>query len=148
MRLADNILIYFCTFNCIDKTVIEVRQNGSSVQYLQLYMLVMFGINMTLGSKIQIRMSLRQRFLQEEATILQNQTLVLLSSAQLSLESLSSRLVTVEMERGEWTDGGRGLQVIVPNSLESVVAVEIIAADVVCRVGGADPSKGHGAQLG
>lgn len=93
-------------------------------------------------------MSLRQRFLQEEATILQNQTLVLLSSAQLSLESLSSRLVTVEMERGEWTDRERGLQVIVPDSLESVVAVEIIATDVVCRVGGAYPSERHGAQLG
>lgn len=42
----------------------------------------------------------------------------------------------------------RGLQVIVPDPLESVVAMEIIPADVVCRVGGADPPEGHRAQLG
>lgn len=42
----------------------------------------------------------------------------------------------------------RRLQVIIPDSLESIVAMEIIAADIVCRVGGADPSQGHGAQLG
>lgn len=40
------------------------------------------------------------------------------------------------------------LQVVVPDSLESVVAVEIVAADVICRVGNADPSEGHRAQLG
>lgn len=40
------------------------------------------------------------------------------------------------------------LQVIVPDPLESIVAMEIVAADIVGRVGGADPSEGHGAQLG
>lgn len=40
------------------------------------------------------------------------------------------------------------LQVIVPDSLESVVAVEIVAADVVRRVGGAYSPEGHGAQFG
>ncbi len=39
-------------------------------------------------------------------------------------------------------------QVVVPDALESIVAVKIVAADVVCRVRGTDPSKGHGAQLG
>lgn len=34
------------------------------------------------------------------------------------------------------------LQVIVPDSLESIVA------DVVCQVGGADPSERHRGQLG
>lgn len=40
------------------------------------------------------------------------------------------------------------LQVVVPDSLESIVAMEIIAADIIRRVGGADPPEGHGAQLG
>lgn len=40
------------------------------------------------------------------------------------------------------------LQVIVPNSLESIVAMEIIAADIIRRVGGTDPPEGHRAQLG
>lgn len=50
------------------------------------------------------------------------------------------------MKRG----GGRNrrLQVVIPDSLESIVAMEIVATDVVCRVGGADPSEGHRAQLG
>lgn len=40
------------------------------------------------------------------------------------------------------------LQVVVSDSLESVVAMEIVPADVIGRVGGADPPKRHGAQLG
>ena len=40
------------------------------------------------------------------------------------------------------------LQVVVPDSLESVVAMEIVAADVVRRVGSAYSPEGHGAQLG
>lgn len=50
--------------------------------------------------------------------------------------------------RGGAGGGGGGLQVVIPDPLESVVAMEIIAADVVCRIGGADSSEGHGAQLG
>lgn len=42
----------------------------------------------------------------------------------------------------------RPLQVVVPDSLESVVAMKIVPTDVVGRVGGADPQKRHGAQLG
>lgn len=40
------------------------------------------------------------------------------------------------------------LQVVVSDSLESIVAMEIVPADVIGRVGGADPAKRHGAQLG
>lgn len=35
------------------------------------------------------------------------------------------------------------LQVVIADSFESVVAVEIVAADVVGGVGGADPSERH-----
>lgn len=41
----------------------------------------------------------------------------------------------------------RRLQVVIPDSLEGVVAVEIVAADVVGRIWGADPAKRHRAQL-
>ena len=44
--------------------------------------------------------------------------------------------------------GGRRLQVIVSDALECVIAVEIGAADVIGRVGGADPSERDRVQLG
>lgn len=37
----------------------------------------------------------------------------------------------------------RRLQVVVPDSLKSIVAMEIIATDIIRRVGGADPPEGH-----
>lgn len=70
----------------------------------------------------------------------------LLGSAQLVIFIVP--VVDSGMKRKGGEGAGRRLQVVVPDSLESVVAVEIIAADVVRRVGGADPSEGHGAQLG
>lgn len=95
---------------------------------------------------------LRQRFLLEEATILQNRTPLCtarLGSAQLGIFVVP--FINSGMKRGRSVgrrrEGG-GLQVIVADPLESVVAVEIIAADVVCGVGGADPSERHRAQLG
>lgn len=91
----------------------------------------------------RLNKSLRQRFLQEEATILQNQKPLRrpVPSPRLSWAGsvvfLSPRV----------TDS-RPLQVVVPDSLESVVAMKIVPTDVVGRVGGADPQERHGAQLG
>lgn len=84
--------------------------------------------------------SLRQWFLQEEATILQNQ-----KPPRHPIASGSAKLVHFCPPR---VTDSRPLQVIVPDPLESVVAVEVVPADVVRRVGGADPQKRHGAQLG
>lgn len=44
--------------------------------------------------------------------------------------------------------GKSRLQVVVSDTFESIVAMEIVATDVICRVGGTDPSEGHRAQLG
>lgn len=86
----------------------------------------------------QLNESLRQQFLQEEATILQNEKPPRrpVASAQLSW------LIFVILSHS------RPLQIVVPDSLKSVVAVEVVPADVVRRVGGADSQKRHGAQLG
>lgn len=57
----------------------------------------------------------------------------------------TSRLVILDVVVGEVS---RRSQVVVPDSLKSVVAVKVVAADVVCGVGGADPSERHRVELG
>lgn len=55
-------------------------------------------------------------------------------------------VVNSGMKRGE--EVKHGLQVVIPDSLKSIVSVKVVTADVICRVGGADPSERHRVQLG
>lgn len=67
-------------------------------------------------------------------------------SARLGSAQLVNHVVNSWIKKG-WKVN-HGLQVIITDSFESVVAMEIIAADVICQVGCTDPSERHRVQLG
>lgn len=122
-----------------------------------------FHLSMMIVTKIQIKMSfygLKEKDTVKEikwelkAAISPGRSYNLAESDTCVVHSarLSSACNLCRPSRWQWNEEGRRasqrLQVIIPDSLKSVVAMEIIATDVVCWVGGADPSEGHRAQLG